>query len=89
MVGDESAHPTRGRAHRKYALISPEEEVDNEQRGGNPMQLHPRAGSDTGFKNAVADRGAKVGIDVDVTRKPGVRALLVAKGRWVVERSIG
>ncbi|MER6076442.1 IS5 family transposase, partial [Streptomyces sp. NPDC001817] len=45
---------------------------------------------DTGFKNAVVEHGAKLGIDVEVVnRNPGVRGFHVVKRRWVVERSIG
>ncbi|RPE46987.1 DDE family transposase [Streptomyces sp. Ag109_O5-1] len=45
---------------------------------------------DTGFKNAVIEHGASLGIDVEVVnRNPGVRGFHVVKGRWVVERSIG
>jgi transposase len=45
---------------------------------------------DTGFKNAVIEYGASLGIDVEVVnRNPGVRGFHVVKRRWVVERSIG
>ncbi|MFE2985848.1 IS5 family transposase [Streptomyces sp. NPDC059262] len=45
---------------------------------------------DTGFKNAVVEHGANLGIDVEVVnRNPGVRGFHVVKRRWVVERSIG
>ena len=45
---------------------------------------------DTGFKNAVVEHGARLGIDVEVVnRNPGVRGFHVVKRRWVVERSIG
>ena len=45
---------------------------------------------DTGFKNAVIEHGANLGIDVEVVnRNPGVRGFHVVKRRWVVERSIG
>ncbi|MEU9086521.1 IS5 family transposase [Streptomyces sp. NPDC048357] len=45
---------------------------------------------DTGFKNAVVEHGAQLGIDVEVdNRNPGVRGFHVVKRRWVVERSIG
>jgi transposase len=44
---------------------------------------------DTGFKNAVVEHGAKLGIDVEVVdRHPGVRGFHVVKRRWVVERSM-
>lgn len=45
---------------------------------------------DTGFKNAVIEHGANLGIDVEVVnRNPGIRGFHVVKRRWVVERSIG
>ncbi len=45
---------------------------------------------DTGFKNAVVEHGARLGIDVEVVnRAPDTRGFHVVKRRWVVERSIG
>ncbi|MDX3589019.1 IS5 family transposase [Streptomyces europaeiscabiei] len=45
---------------------------------------------DTGFKNAVVEHGATLGIDVEVVnRNPESRGFQVVKRRWVVERSIG
>ncbi len=45
---------------------------------------------DTGFKKAVVEHGAKLGIDVEVVhRNPEIRGFHVLKRRWVVERSIG
>ena len=45
---------------------------------------------DTGFKNAVVEHGARLGIDVEVVdRNPKTRGFQVVKRRWVVERSIG
>jgi transposase len=45
---------------------------------------------DTGFKNAVVEHGARLGIDVEVVnRDPDIRGFHVVKRRWVVERSIG
>jgi hypothetical protein len=45
---------------------------------------------DTGFKNAVIEHGANLGIDVEVvSRSPEIRGFHVVKRRWVVERSIG
>lgn len=45
---------------------------------------------DTGFRNAVVEHGAKLGIDVEVVnRNPEIRGFHVVKRRWVVERSIG
>ncbi|MFM9634796.1 MULTISPECIES: IS5 family transposase [Streptomyces] len=46
--------------------------------------------ADTGFKNAVVEHGARLGIDVEVVnRNPDARGFHVVKRRWVVERSIG
>jgi transposase InsO family protein len=45
---------------------------------------------DTGFKNAVVEHGANLGINVEVVnRNPNVRGFQVVKRRWVVERSLG
>lgn len=45
---------------------------------------------DTGFKNAVIDHGARLGIDVEVVRcAPGVKGFKVIPRRWVVERTFG
>jgi transposase len=45
---------------------------------------------ETGFKNAVVEHGARLGIDVEViNRNPEIRGFHVVKRRWVVERSIG
>lgn len=45
---------------------------------------------DTGFKNAMIEHGAGLGIDVEVVaRKSDVRGFHVVKRRWVVERSLG
>lgn len=45
---------------------------------------------DTGFKNAMIEHGAGLGIDVEVVaRKSDVRGFHVVKRRWVVERSRG
>jgi len=45
---------------------------------------------DTGFKKALVEHAAKLGIDVEVVDKnPGTRGFHVLKRRWVVERSIG
>lgn len=45
---------------------------------------------DTGFKNAVVEHRARLGIDVEVVnRNPEIRGFHVVKRRWVVERSIG
>ncbi|PBC71052.1 transposase [Streptomyces sp. TLI_235] len=45
---------------------------------------------DTGFKNAMVEHGASLGIDVEVVhRKSDVPGFHVVKRRWVVERSLG
>ncbi|MFJ4598166.1 MULTISPECIES: IS5 family transposase [unclassified Kitasatospora] len=45
---------------------------------------------DTGFKNAMVEHGAGLGIDVEVVhRKSDIPGFHVAKRRWVVERSLG
>ncbi|MFJ3221735.1 IS5 family transposase, partial [Kitasatospora sp. NPDC086801] len=45
---------------------------------------------DTGFKNAMIEHGASLGIDVEVVhRKSDVPGFHVVKRRWVVERSLG
>ena len=54
---------------------------------------HPtitKAWVDTGFKNAVIEHGAALGIDVEVvSRDAEKRGFHVVKRRWVVERSLG
>ncbi|MGW1675253.1 IS5 family transposase [Streptomyces sp. NPDC002324] len=56
-------------------------------------EMHPtisKSWVDTGFKNAVVEHGATLGIDVEVVnRNPESRGFQVVKRRWVVERSIG
>ncbi|QMU74728.1 IS5 family transposase [Streptacidiphilus sp. PB12-B1b] len=45
---------------------------------------------DTGFKNAMVEHGATLGIDVEVVhRKSDIPGFHVVKRRWVVERSLG
>ncbi|MFG3035255.1 IS5 family transposase [Streptomyces sp. NPDC048253] len=45
---------------------------------------------DAGFKNAVVEHGARLGIDVEVVnRNPEARGFHVVQRRWVVEQSIG
>lgn len=45
---------------------------------------------DAGFKNAVIEHGAALGIDVEVVpRNSETRGFHVVKRRWVVERSLG
>lgn len=49
-----------------------------------------KAWVDAGFKNAVIEHGAALGIDVEVVpRKSEKRGFHVVKRRWVVERSLG
>jgi transposase len=54
---------------------------------------HPtisKAWADTGFKNAVIEYGATIGIDVEVVpRNSQTRGFHVLKRRWVVERTLG
>ncbi|MFF1784897.1 IS5 family transposase [Kitasatospora sp. NPDC058243] len=45
---------------------------------------------DTGFKNAMVEHGAGLGIDVEVVhRKSDIPGFHVVKRRWMVERSLG
>lgn len=45
---------------------------------------------DAGFKNALIEHGATLGVDVEVvTKDPAVKGFSVVKRRWVVERTIG
>ncbi len=49
-----------------------------------------KAWADSGFKNAVIEHGATIGIDVEVVpRKTNAPGFHVLKRRWVVERSFG
>jgi transposase len=49
-----------------------------------------KAWVDTGFKNAVIEHGATLGIDVEVvSRNAEARGFQIVKRRWVVERSLG
>ncbi|MFF0428377.1 IS5 family transposase [Streptomyces sp. NPDC004520] len=54
---------------------------------------HPRvtkAWADTGYRTKVIDHGARLGIDVEVTRRaPAHRGFKVIPRRWVVERTFG
>jgi len=54
---------------------------------------HPtlrKAWADMGYKNAVVEHGATVGIDVEIVRRdPGTRGFVVQPRRWVVERTLG
>ncbi|GJF32681.1 hypothetical protein KNE206_53810 [Kitasatospora sp. NE20-6] len=43
-----------------------------------------------GYKNAVVEHGAAVGIDVEIVRRdPVIRGFVVQPRRWVVEWSFG
>lgn len=54
---------------------------------------HPRitkAWADTGYRTKVIDHGARLGIDVEVTRRdPAQKGFKVIPRRWVVERAFG
>ncbi|ALC22124.1 IS5 family transposase [Streptomyces pristinaespiralis] len=54
---------------------------------------HPRitkAWADTGYRTKVIDHGARLGIDVEVTRRdPAQKGFKVIPRRWVVERTFG
>ncbi|GAB7184291.1 IS5 family transposase [Kitasatospora sp. Ki12] len=49
-----------------------------------------KAWTDAGFKNAVVDHGAALGIDVEIVqREPGARGFTPEPKRWVVEQTLG
>ncbi len=54
---------------------------------------HPairKAWTDMGYKNAVVEHGATLGIDVEIVRRdPATRGFVVQPRRWVVERTFG
>ncbi|MFE5550014.1 IS5 family transposase [Streptomyces sp. NPDC056534] len=54
---------------------------------------HPtvtKAWADMGYKNAVVEHGAALGIDVDIVRRdPATKGFVVQPRRWVVERTLG
>ena len=54
---------------------------------------HPRvtkAWADTGYRTLVIDPGARLGIDVEVTRRdPAHKGFKVIPRRWVAERTFG
>lgn len=54
---------------------------------------HPgirKAWADMGYKNAVVEHGARLGIDVEIVRRdPSTRGFVVQPRRWVVERTFG
>jgi len=54
---------------------------------------HPRiteAWVDNGYRTKVIDHGARLGIDVEVTRRdPAQKGFKVIPRRWVVERTFG
>jgi transposase len=46
--------------------------------------------ADMGYKNAVVEHGAALGVDVEIVRRdPSTRGFVVQPRRWVVERSFG
>ncbi|GLW58991.1 IS5 family transposase [Kitasatospora phosalacinea] len=46
--------------------------------------------TDMGYKNAVVEHGATLGIDVEIVRRdPATRGFVVQPRRWVVERTFG
>lgn len=57
------------------------------------VQEHPRitkAWADTSYRTMVIDHGARLGIDVEVTRRdPAQKGFKVIPRRWVVERTSG
>jgi transposase len=49
-----------------------------------------KAWVDAGFKNAVVEHGATLGIDVEIVqREPGARGFTPEPKRWVVEQTLG
>jgi len=49
-----------------------------------------KAWADMGYKNAVVEHGATLGIDVEIVRRnPVTRGFVVQPRRWVVEHSFG
>ncbi|WBP84592.1 IS5 family transposase [Kitasatospora cathayae] len=49
-----------------------------------------KAWTDAGFKNAVVEHGAALGIDVEIVqREPGERGFTPEPKRWVVEQTLG
>nr|WP_234025134.1 transposase [Streptomyces sp. SID8354] len=49
-----------------------------------------KAWVDAGFKNAVVEHGARLGIDVEIVqREPGARGFVPEPKRWVVEQTLG
>ena len=54
---------------------------------------HPtlrKAWADMGYKNTVVERGATLGIDVEIVRRdPATRGFVIQPRRWVVERTFG
>jgi transposase len=54
---------------------------------------HPTIGkawADMGYKNAVVEHGATLGIDVEIVRRdPATRGFAVQPRRWVVECTFG
>ncbi|MEW1914758.1 IS5 family transposase [Kitasatospora sp. NPDC085895] len=54
---------------------------------------HPtirKAWADMGYKNAVVEHGATLGIDLEIVRRdPATRGFVVQPRRWIVERTFG
>jgi transposase len=49
-----------------------------------------KAWVDAGFKEAVVEHGARLGIDVEIVqRQPGARGFAPQPKRWVVEQTLG
>jgi transposase len=49
-----------------------------------------KAWVDAGFKEAVVEHGARLGIDVEIVqRKPGAKGFTPQPKRWVVEQTLG
>ncbi|SCK63339.1 Transposase DDE domain-containing protein [Streptomyces sp. AmelKG-D3] len=59
----------------------------------NIAEGHPRvtkAWADSGYRTKAIDHGARLGIDVEVTRRdPAQKGFKVIPRRWVVERTLG
>jgi transposase len=51
---------------------------------------HHQAWADSGYRTKVVEHGARLGIDVEVTRRdPAQKGFKVIPRRWVVERTFG
>nr|WP_203232633.1 hypothetical protein [Streptomyces sp. 769] len=48
-----------------------------------------KSGVDAGFKQALVEHGARLGIDVEIVqREPGTRGAAAEPKRWVVEQTV-